>query len=217
MQLFSRSGGSNFDQKSMTCTLEEILEVKPVTGRQESQILTLKELHARYQFKPIRIVETGTIRNPLPRYRMGDGWATWTWLLWAKASQSHVWTCDLDPNAIATCRLVTDNSPYIEYVNSDSVAFLESFAETIHLLYLDSFDTGPPGDPRVKEACKHQLREIEAAYDRLDDDALVVLDDVPKDQKNGKAEFSIPFLIDRGWEILSHMETQVILSRKKCD
>ncbi|MCA9319646.1 MAG: hypothetical protein KDB53_02870, partial [Planctomycetes bacterium] len=199
----------------MTCTLDDVLEIKPRTGRHESQIRTLQELHARYRFRPIRIVETGTIRNDHTNYRMGDGWATWTWLLWAKASKSHVWTCDIDPAAIALCRKVTKDSPFIDYVVSDSVAFLRDFQETIHLLYLDSFDAGPPGDPRVKEACQHQLREIEAAYDKLDDDALVVLDDVPNDLRNGKGELSVPFLLERGWEILSHQETQVILSRPR--
>ena len=198
----------------MPCTLDDILEIKPVTGRHQSQIRTLRELHARFGFRPIRIVETGTIRNVRQDFRMGDGWATWTWLLWAKASESRVWTCDLDPAAIATCRHVTKDSSFIEYVVGDSVEFLQNFEDSIHLLYLDSFDAGPPGDPRVKEACKHQLREIEAAYDKLEEDALVVLDDVPADFRNGKGELSVPYLLDRGWQILSHQETQVILARR---
>lgn len=197
----------------MVCTLEDVLAIKVPTGRNASQTLALEELHARFGFAPLRMVETGTIRNPSHDNRMGDGWATLTWLLWAAATGGRVWTVDVDPQAIELCKLMTRNSPRIEYVLCDSVSFLRSFEAPIHLLYLDSFDAGPPGDPRVAAACRHQLAEIEAAYDKLDPDALVILDDVLPDYRNGKGELSVPYLLDRGWRILSHVETQAVLAR----
>lgn len=194
-------------------TLDEIIASKPPTGRHDSLCRTMEEIHARWGLGPIHIVETGTIRRADDRFRMGDGWATLSWKLWADHTNSRVWTCDLDPHAIETCRRVTGDSDRITYVVGDSVGFLENFPEPINLLYLDSFDTGPPGSPQVALACKHQLREIMAAHDKLTDDALVLLDDIPEDFMNGKGELTLPYLLRRGWKFINVQDTQVLLGR----
>lgn len=196
-----------------TATLEDVLGSKIETGRNASQIRTLRELHARHGFDPVRIVETGTIRCPLDSFRTGDGWSTLTWKLWAEATGSRVWTCDADANAIDVCRAVTGCSPHIEYVVGDSIDFLRAFPETIDLLFLDSFDSGPAGSPQVKLACHHQMLELQAAWRKLGDDALVLLDDVPEDYRNGKGELTVPFLERHGWTMINWAETQALFAR----
>lgn len=196
-----------------TASIDDILQSKTETGRNSSQIRTLRELHERYGMMPVNIVETGTIRCPLDRFRTGDGWSTLTWKLWAEATGSRVWTCDIDPNAIQVCRAITEDSPHIEYVCGDSIQFLKQFPETIHLLFLDSFDSGPPGSDQVKRACHHQMLELQAAWRKLDEKALILLDDVPEDYHNGKGELTVPFLERHGWTMINWAETQALFAR----
>lgn len=196
-----------------TLTLDDILGAKFETGRNSSQIRTLRELHARYGLAPVNIVETGTIRCPQDSFRTGDGWSTLTWKLWAEATSSRVWTVDIDPNAIQICRAMTQESRHIDYICGDSIEFLKSFDRKIHLLFLDSFDSGPPGSAQVKKACHHQMLELQAAWRKLDDNALILLDDVPQDYRNGKGELTVPFLERHGWTMINWAETQALFAR----
>lgn len=190
---------------------------KPTTGRDDSFKVALVSIYERYGFSPINIVETGTIRNANESARMSDGWGTINWKYWASETNSKVWTCDIDPNAIEICKTITENDKNITYVVDDSVNFLSNFKETIHFLYLDSFDTGTP--EQIVGACNHQLKEVKAAIDKLDKKALILLDDVHgifPDFKGGKAELSLKYLLENGWDISNYAvkDNQVLLERK---
>ena len=75
------------------------------------------------------------------------------------------------------------------------------------MLYLDSMDVESPGH------AEHGLAEIQAAEPKLAWNAIVVYDDSPWDGKwLGKGASGIPYLLDRGWNILA-CGYQVLLSR----
>ena len=85
-------------------TFEEIINKKQLTGRQTSQIATLKKVNENFGFNSITIVETGCIRNPTESYKHGDGWSSLTWLLWAENTDSRVYTIDIDKECLAIAR-----------------------------------------------------------------------------------------------------------------
>lgn len=182
----------------------------PRTQRSKTFDIALRELHKRFGDNPVNIVETGTIRQLNDR---GDGWSTAVWDAYIKEFGGRVWTCDINENHIGTCIEVTRNSPNIKYVVDDSINFLKNFQEEIHLLYLDSYDTGG-SDENIFNACFHQLKEIVVVLKKLHPKALIMLDDVPQDFKNGKGELSIPFIIGNGFEIINYQEPQIIFGKK---
>ncbi len=188
-------------------TIEQILESKPrVIGRNESQKTTLRLVHESFGLKPINIVETGTIRNPT---ESPDGWATLAWIHWANFTNSRIWTVDISSDHIQTCRNITKNNSKIEYVVSDSVKFLQDFPEKIHLLYLDSYDFD-----ETHECYQHQLNEIKAAMDKLESGAIIVSDDNYKsDWTHGKGNYSIPWMLNNGFELLALEDSQAMLRK----
>ena len=76
----------------------------------------------------------------------------------------------------------------ITYVVDDSVHFLENLNEQIDFLYLDSLDSESP------LAHHHQLKEIKAAYSKLHQSSVVLLDDL-----GSKTNLSIEFLKNNNW------------------
>ena len=85
----------------------------------------------------------------------------------------------------------------VEFHLSDSVEFLRNFDGSIDFLYLDSSDYFK--DEERRSICQaHQLKEIEAGFDKLTPGAVVLLDDngLPF---GGKTKLSKQFLSERGW------------------
>lgn len=127
----------------------------------------------------------------------------------ARRTGARLSTVDLSADALRRCRTFTCAYQNIDYVQMDSVAFLEQCAEPIHFLVLDSFDFFSD----VKEQSRrHQLREIEAAFPKLSDGAIVLLDDanvqmwfadsLSDEDRQGKTLYTHRFLLDQGAECL---------------
>lgn len=187
------------------------------------------------------VVELGTSRSfnhgGLPgcnsdqiSYWKPDQPETWDWgagffTRMAAICLSHlspqIHTVDLSPNHIARCKIMTaDFSQIISYHVKDSVAFLKNcdFPEGIDLLYLDTGDITP-----IEPSALLQLEEAKVIADRnlLAKDGLILLDDVknrtPREfgEMNdlGKSKYSIPFLLQHGFEIVMD-EYQVILRKR---
>ncbi len=174
----------------------------PDFGRRKMALYILKELDRLYGENSINIVETGTIRRNDKMYMLGDGHLTKAWGWYASITNSYVWTVDIDEKAIDVCKEVTKEwSPYISYVCQDSIQFLKEFDQTIHFLYLDSYDSDWTNLETIKAACQHQYNEIISAFDKLHNKCYVLLDDVRKDLKGGKSELSSKYLLDNGYEI----------------
>lgn len=88
-------------------------------------------------------------------------------------------------------------SDYVRFFLCDSVQFLSSFQDSIDFLYLDSLDYGPTR-PLVSNCQAHQLKELEAAFDKLSSRAVVLLDDndLPF---GGKTRLAKEFLAKHEW------------------
>jgi len=162
-----------------------------------SMKIALNLFHFR---KGKNIVETGTIRarNDMA----GGGFSTLIFGDYAQKYEKNFWTVDILPEAIELSKEITfEFGGSIDYVVSDSVKFLKEFPEKIDLLYLDSMDcpeNDEPDSPNLKASQAHQLKEIEAAYDKLHDKSIILLDD-NNFTNGGKCKLTNKFLLDKGW------------------
>jgi hypothetical protein len=146
------------------------------------------------------IVETGTIR--MADDMNGGGYSTLLYGDYAQHYDKHFWTVDILPEAIELSKKETEGfNKNTNFVTSDSVEFLKNFPEKIDLLYLDSMDC-PENDeadsPHLIASQEHQLNEIKAAWDKLTDKSVILLDD-NNFTNGGKCKLSVQFLIDNGW------------------
>jgi hypothetical protein len=144
--------------------------------------------------KKNNFVETGTTRkniftHPKVEDRAADGSSTLFFADYANRYGGRVWTCDIEHQNIENCKIATkEYENLITYVVDDSVHFLENLNEPIDFLYLDSLDSESP------LAHHHQLKEIKAAYSKLHQNTVILLDDL-----GSKTDLSIEFLKNNNW------------------
>ena len=185
--------------------------MKPETGRNGSFTKVLEILNETYNH-PIIIVETGCIRNTTEESKFGDGWSTLNWEYYAKQTNSKVYVVDIDENHINQSKKIVPYSEYVEYTKDDSIHYLIGFDKKIDLLFIDSFDYC--GDEENIKAChNHSLNEIKAAWNKLQENCFVLIDDVFNDQWAGKGELSIPYLLENGFKLVYYIDSQVLLRR----
>lgn len=185
----------------------------PLSGRSRLFETARAALRDRYQsLAGLHFVETGTTRGDTDDSMAGDGWGTrwWGWL--AADHGATLQTIDIDPHAIARSRAVTSEyARVITYTCADSVAALRASNAPIHLLYLDSFDSGP-GSPQ------HHLAEAEAALPRLTPQSVIVLDDTSpvgtsRREWSGKGELAIPFFEQHGFILVAAVNGGAVMAR----
>ena len=200
--------------------VKRFINESPQLGRKESFLFTMEEISNRFGRQPITILETGTTRKLSHEDVSCDGGSTILWGFYASLTGSKVVTCDISKENIEECKRWTAvYFPWIEYIVADSLIFLTNYSvfndNDIDLLYLDSYDSSSWDRSIIEPACKHQLAEIQSAADKLHNDSLVLLDDVPDDFVGGKSELSIPWMLENGFVILNHCKKskQVLLSR----
>lgn len=187
--------------------------MKPETGRNGSFSRVIEILENTYS-QPITIVETGCIRNVTEESKFGDGWSTLNWDYYSKRTGSKVYVVDIDENHLNQSKKIVPESEYVIYTQDDSVHYLQHFDKKIDLLFLDSFDYC--GDEENIRAChNHSLNEVKAAWDKLNDQCFILIDDVFNDQWAGKGELSIPYLLSNGFNLEYYTDSQVLLSRWK--
>lgn len=148
----------------------------------------------------MNIVETGTIRALDDM--AGGGYSTLLFGDYAQHYNKKFWTVDILPEAIELSKKETEGfNANTKFVVSDSVNFLYDFPETIDLLYLDSMDCpeyDEPDSPQLMASQEHQLKEIQAAWDKLTDKSVILLDD-NNFANGGKCKLTTQFLLDQGW------------------
>jgi hypothetical protein len=164
---------------------------RPLGSRSSTMLLALSLL--RSIDKP-NIVETGTTRKniincPSVEDRAADGSSTLLFADYVNTYGGKVWTCDIEKENIENCKIATEEyKDKITYCVEDSVKFLETFEEKIDFLYLDSVDGN------LSWAHEHQLKEIQAAFTKIHNNSIVLLDDL-----GSKTNSSIPFLEKNNW------------------
>lgn len=201
--------GANFPhlcaETSPSCYVEN--RVTDETRRYDTFVKAIKLLRNR---KAKVIVETGTSRNG-DRNCNGDGCSTLIFASWAKDHDVAFYTVDIDKDALLNAEnALGEDATVVNFIHSDSIAFLRDFNQTIDFLYLDSYDF----DCEAPEASQeHHLREIEAAYPWLSNKSVVMIDDCDLPH-SGKGKLVIEFLLERDWQIIMS-DYQVILTRKR--
>lgn len=159
------------------------------------------------------IIETGTIR--MANDMNGGGYSTLLYGDYAQHYDKKFWTVDILPEAIELSKKETEGfNSHTNFVISDSVEFLQNFPEKIDLLYLDSMDCpeyDPPESPKLFASQEHQLKEIKAAWDKLHDKSIILLDD-NNFTNGGKCKLSVAYLLENGWTPLM-ADKQVLLIR----
>lgn len=189
----------------------EICNRKPVTGRDSSFYWTVGAIVTKLGTNLV-MVETGCIRNTTEESKFGDGWSTLNWEYVAKETDSVVYVVDIDENHLSKSKQIVPESKYVVYTKQDSVEFLKNFDKKIDFLFLDSYDYC--GDEENVRRCHvHQLNEVKAAMDKLNDKCLVLIDDVFDTNWNGKGKLSIPYLLENGFNVLHLLDNQVLLIR----
>jgi predicted O-methyltransferase YrrM len=143
------------------------------------------------------LVETGTARKGSEGFS-SDGGSTILFAHWVRHHGGKLYSIDKDPLAIEKARGSAQAlEPYIEFVCSDSLLFLQSCLEPIDFLYLDSYDFDVQ-DPFPSQI--HHLKEIKAAYSKLHEKTIVLIDDCGL-YLGGKGLLVIDFLLENGWRI----------------
>ena len=204
----------------------------------QSRYATFKEAFTRFARNRGKIVvETGTSRSFVtgglpgclssdPQYWNPYKPENWDWgagiftrvaaeCLASLNPQIH--TIDIIAEHISRCKIMTEDfKGIIEYHVASSVDFLKKcdLVGKIDLLYLDAGDTG-------EECAKLQLQEVRTVVKRglMSPHGLILIDDVKvlttADDTTalGKAKYSIPFLLNNGFEIV--MDEYQVLLRKK--
>ncbi len=152
--------------------------------------------------RPCHIVETGCAR--VVGNFSGDGLST---LIFAKfiaeVSGGSVETIDISSKNIEACKTITQAyREILTYTVSDSVAALRRMSDErvsgVDLFYLDSMDLDPK-DP--EPSMRHHQKELDAIYERISPEALILLDD--NLGKIAKGKYVKDFLLGRGWELVN--------------
>jgi hypothetical protein len=129
---------------------------------------------------------------------------------------------DIAASHIERCKVMTqDYANRITYHVKNSLDFLSecNFPQGIDLIYLDTGDMTP-----IEPSALLQLQEAEIIVQRnlLSENGLILIDDVKNRTPRkfgdlsdlGKSKYSLPFLLNNGFEILMD-EYQVVLRKSK--
>lgn len=162
------------------------------------------------EMKKPTIVETGTIRIDGEQGLASDGHSTLKFADYCSKFGGKVYSVDIDPQAVAlSSSLISKKYPDVEVhvIESDSVAFLESFDKPIDVLYLDSAN-----DANLI------LNEAKAALGCLHEESIILIDDCfiaeeKQIHKIEKGDLAIPYLQENGWEMIAN-EYQALFVHK---
>lgn len=127
-------------------------------------------------------------------------------------------TLDFESRHIERCKKITSDLNNIEYYVMSSEDFLLNGQGKIDFLYMDTGDVTP-----IEPTAELHLREskIIVENDLISEGGIILIDDVKniqsKKQDNsdyGKAKYSIPYLLENGFELVMD-EYQVVLLKKE--
>tara|TARA_Y100000310_G_scaffold249502_1_gene255573 strand:+ start:5786 stop:6502 length:717 start_codon:yes stop_codon:yes gene_type:complete len=159
---------------------------------------------------PFFMIETGTSRNET--WNPNDGMSTVVFGAFCKYYDGQLISVDCNATNINRAKVLTSNwADVVNFVQSDSVAFLASLSKKIDFLYLDSMDYEWHIGDLAERSQEHCLKEIQMAYPYLHKTSVVLIDDfwLPK---GGKGTLARQFLLNRGWVELYRYQQGVYVS-----
>ena len=202
---------TDFSEDSYTALLSKSLQlfvqerIKPNNKRYPTIIEVFRLLIAR---NAKILVETGTARSG-NRNCEGDGCSTVIFGLFAKLSGGFLHSVDIDDKACQEARTAVEGfKESVSIVNSDSVKFLGKFdGGLIDFLYLDSYDFSESNPGPSQE---HHRKEIEAAYNNLHTNSIVMIDDC-RLIHGGKCKLVNEYMMKRNWTLAVSEYQQIFI------
>ena len=181
------------------------LGMKPSLARYPTSVAAMKLISERGAKV---IIETGTTRDEIAKME-GAGGFTVIFGCYAQGLGARLTSVDIDAKNCATARRVTSNyRNNVSVVCSDSLPFLEKYSVgLIDFLYLDSFDYDSK-NPAPSQ--NHHLKEIQAAYNKLHSQSVVMVDDCDL-PGGGKCKLVEAFLLERGWKMVMNGYQQIFV------
>jgi len=176
-----------------------------------------------------KIVELGTSRsyvsggfegcmNPNPVYWNPHNPAQWDWgagiftkvfsdTLDADNTNYTLYRVDPDRNANAVVTTMCGMNKNIRIIQNTSTNILNTIDFKIDFLYMDHMESG-------EEACIQHFEDskILIEKDLMSKDGIILIDDVGDNVTETKGKYSIPYLLENGYELVRH-EYQVLLKR----
>lgn len=185
----------------------ELIHGHRLSPHRREGILRLVDLIIEREAK--EFVETGCIRQKDNWH--GDGYFGYWLGLMAARIGGHVWTVDLDAEALKLAAEVTHEwHLFTDHIEQDSVAALKRRTNHIDVLVLDSLDYHAGQE---KQAQAHCLNEVIAALPKMSDRGIIAIDDC-KLAGGGKGGLAVPYLQGLGWK-LDHDGYIAILTNPK--
>ncbi|MGB0743776.1 MAG: class I SAM-dependent methyltransferase [Opitutales bacterium] len=187
-------------KKSKWKTLEPLLPACYNFGKRRDTFRRSIELMSERGAK--NIIETGVAREGLDKSK-SDGASTIVFGLWAKETGARLTSVDISANNISEAKKASDQlelESVIEYVESDSVSYLESISGPVDMLYLDSYDYDKHDLAIQKASQEHHLKEFKAIESRLHEKSIVLIDDC-KLPGGGKGKQVVQYMLSKGWKI----------------
>lgn len=163
------------------------------------------------------LVETGVARAGLANTK-SDGASTIVFSLWANQNRAHLFSVDIDPEAVACAQQVVDElqlQDAISLVVSDSIEYLREFSEPVDFLYLDSYDYSNTDIEVQRASQQHHLDEFKAIENKLHDNSVVLIDDCNL-PGGGKGKLLVEYMTANGWQLLRDAY-QALLVRDSVD
>lgn len=144
--------------------------------------------------KPLRIVETGTIRNIKPEYILGDGHSTHLIAQWIKDNGGSFFSIDQNIEVADNYLKELGLREHVQLLPYDSVTFLRTFTKNdikLHLAYLDSGN-----DPNLI------LAEFQTIENMMLPQGVIIIDDcVPGSNELLKGNKAIPYAKEKGYRV----------------
>lgn len=157
------------------------------------------------------LVETGTARRG-DRGCQSDGCSTVIFSRWAMQNPGmKLVSVDNNEQAIADATDAVGYYNQTSLVLADSVTFLKEYTGLIDFLYLDTMDFDS-NNPRPSQELP--LREIIAAYPKLHEDSMVMVDDCGL-SFGGKCTLVELFLKELGWRTLMKGYQLIMVTGKR--
>ncbi len=119
-----------------------------------------------------------------------------------------LYSIDPSEEAISICNTMMQNNPNVNIIKDYSTNFLDEIPFKIDLLYMDHMESS-------EEACIQHLKDSKLIVenDIMATNGLILIDDVGDNITLTKGKYSIPYLLENGYELIMH-EYQVLLRRK---
>ncbi len=140
-----------------------------------------KFIKSLYKFKPMVIVETGTLRDINPKAAFSDGWSTFYLAKFAKETNSTFISIEPDGSSIELCSsFLKEYDLNVKFIQGYSPAAMFKIPDQVDFFLLDSCD-----------GLEHGLEEFKAALEH--DPIAIAMDDYET-----KAKLAVEYAQGRG-------------------